>query len=150
MAKEASASSTLSQCVTCKTGYNPFNIGDSKKCYKVIGWRRLSEANNLCKNEGATLPLPQNSEENADFYDLLKKIKKFSSDKLVLGLNDEQNEGSFVSSNGQKQYFAKWDKHPYFNNNKDRNHVALGFNGLWRHLEGLIQHMILKRLNLLN
>ena len=54
MAKNASAGNISSQCVTCETGYTPFNIGDSKKCYKSFGRKRLNLANSICVKAGHT------------------------------------------------------------------------------------------------
>ena len=141
MAKNASAGYTLSQCVTCETGYTPFNIGDSKKCYKSFGRKRLNLANSICVKEDATLPLPKNSKENTDVYNLLVKIRQYSNDRLVLDLTDVQNEGSFVSSNGQKQNFFNFDKFN-FKNNEKRDYVAMEYNGVWWHHEGMILHMM--------
>ena len=130
------ASISLSQCQTCETGYTPVNIGDSKKCYKVIGRNFLDYAHTRCLKEGATLPLPKNSKENTDLYKLFSKIRQYTNDRLVLDLNDVQNEGSFVSSNDQKQTFFNWD--PTSQNYMGKDHVAMYYSGLWRHYAGTI------------
>ena len=130
------ASTTLSQCQTCETGYTPINIGDSKKCYKVIGRHFLDYAHTRCVKEGATLPLPKNSKENTDLYKLFSKIRQYTNERFVLDLNVVQNEGSFVSSNAQKQTFFNWD--PTSQNNMGKDHVAMYYSGVWRHYAGTI------------
>ena len=51
---------------TCPANYTSFTINSNIKCFKYGTKGPLSSAVSMCAKDSARLPLPKNSEENAD------------------------------------------------------------------------------------
>ena len=66
--------------LSCPTNWTERNFGSTKKCFiKLKLEHEIGKAADVCKNVGATLPLPRNEVENSD---LVETAKKFGVERM--------------------------------------------------------------------
>ena len=99
--------SSLDKCSSCPVGWTPFKIGGKQECFKYIGRRKYSQAEYICKQLGARIPLPENKVQNEDFLNSFLQIKPKST-WITLGLSDAKTEGTFTKSDGQIPKYVNW------------------------------------------
>ena len=92
----------------CGCEWVPFSIDAKIQCFKHAGRYQLEQAERACEELGAELPLPENQIQNDD---MLKAFKHITPNGLiVIGLNDKEQEGKWVKSNGEKVTYFNWDE----------------------------------------
>ena len=71
-----------------------------------------SEAIQQCTNDGARLPVPKSDEENEFFFNL--QVGSFNSYGGWIGVNDKEQEGLWVTDNGEQLNWFSWapNEHP--------------------------------------
>ena len=78
-----------------------------------FGKNSADDAQSICDENGATLPLPRNEQENLDYtlaFDLIRELYDYySSDfSVVLGANDGTVEGEWRDVNGNELNYTNW------------------------------------------
>ena len=73
--------------------------------FKLYGGMNYLSAQNICKEDGAALPVPKSMEENKYFG----SIGRNHSKHIWLGINDIANEGEFVDNDGVPITFQNWN-----------------------------------------
>ena len=110
-------------CSPCKYGWTTFAIQGTKQCFKYIGEKTISSAESGCNAVNGILPVPENSLQNADYFNAFVKVKG-QVHNVALGINDVKNEGEFVRANGQKVTFFNWYFAEPNNWNGNEDHVG--------------------------
>ena len=54
------------------------------------------------------MPFPENANENADLLNAFKTVRPHM-DKLIIGMSDVKNEGTWLKSNGEPVNYFNWD-----------------------------------------
>ena len=96
-----------------------------------MGKRKAITAEFTCKSENARLPLPRSDQENSDYCNAFRALDS-NIEWVALDINDVEQEGSFVTSTGEKPSYYKWSKivgksgfEPNNLNNEDYVHLWL-------------------------
>lgn len=100
------------------------------KIYNELGKKTYLEAKKLCEDDNATLANPRFETENAF-------IAGLTPERFWIGINDIENEGEFVSLDGNPVSFTKWKTPREPSNSQhgdfDEDAVVLNFydQGFW-------------------
>ena len=100
----------------------------------------MYKAVSICAKDGSKPPLPKNSQENSDILDYFldqrakakAKTTRYISTLFVLDLNDENLEGTFVSSTGYKPGYTNWYGTEPDNDMFNQDYVAMHTDGTWK------------------
>ena len=80
-----------------------------------------TEAKTQCKSDGALLALPKSNSENKFIADLIP------NEHIWIGLDDIEEEGKFVASDGHNVSYTKWytlnNEPNNYNDNEDGVHI---------------------------
>ena len=81
-------------------------------------------AKSRCESDGTLLAVPRSEQEN--FF-----IAGFNTDKLWIGVNDLDEEGEFITVEGNLSYTNWLDGEPNNSNNEDGVELNWGKHGYW-------------------
>lgn len=100
----------IARCVSrnrrLEIGWTGYTIRGQVKCVKMIGLDQLQNAQSRCADLGASVPLPLNEDENADY---MVAFRELGSDSYVaLGANDVASEGDWQDNDGNAVAYTNW------------------------------------------
>ena len=96
-----------------------------KRCLKYMGKKKADIAESTCKLENARLPLPRSDQENSEYCKAFRALDS-NMQYVALDINDVKQEGTFITSTGEKPTYYKWSPgEPNNNNNDDYVHLWL-------------------------
>ena len=96
-------------CAPCNSGWAPHSIQGTTHCLKHIGDGLIKDAESACFKIGGILPVPENEQQNQDYYKAFELQNKQGSFKVVaLGLNDIVTKGSYIKLDGNQGTYFNW------------------------------------------
>ena len=106
-------------------------IGSTTSCFKhVASSKTWSEAVSLCAAEGASIPLPQNSSDDAQYY---AYVVSLGTNNSWLDGEDASSEGTWRTSSGASIGFFNWRSGQPDNagGNENMLHYHPSWGGYW-------------------
>jgi len=104
--------------------------GNANNCYKYYGTKlTYDDARLQCRKDGGRLAEPRNPEENKFIFSLVPKCSSFDCSHSWIGINDQENEGSFTYDDGSALEYTDWrSNEPTKNRENDEDCVHQGSN----------------------
>ena len=97
---------TLNSCEITIDGYT-FAINTwGNLFYKVYEEMNYLDAKAQCESDGTYLATPRSDDQNGFIASLIPNLKRYQS--IWIGLNDIDEEGTFVSVDGEEVSYTKW------------------------------------------
>ena len=140
LAEQTTTLETTSCEGICGFQWKPFSINGKCQCFKFAGKYQLEQAERACQELSAQLPLPENRKQNKDMlkafnemtYGLYNGTYNYYDSRIVLGVNDKENEGKWVKSNGENVTYFNWDENEPNNALDGENYATFRiFPGIW-------------------
>ena len=100
-------------------------------CFKKVGVFTATKARLACQEVDASLPVPRNEQQNADYRSAFDKVLGTKDSYVWLGIDDKAVEGEFVDEQGQKVTPVKWAKRQPDNWAHKEHYVHMKSGGEW-------------------
>ena len=133
--KHSISDSTLNSCEITIDGYT-FAINTwGNLFYKVYKAMNYLDAKAQCESDGAYLATPRSDDQNAFIASLIPNAN------IWIGLNDIDEEGTFVSVDDEEVSYTKWSYgEPNNLEDEDGVHISRSSNGYWNDASITIQY----------
>ena len=94
----------------CPAGWERFFISGDEKCLRFFGTHLISNAESVCDEEGGTLPLPYDQEQQDDYLTAFTQIRQglFHQTDVAIGANDVNVEGEWRDFHGNELEYTNW------------------------------------------